>query len=264
MGRQIESKLNRLLGFRPRNVVLCSRWLVNQGYSRQLIKKYCDSAWLQKISHGAYSRVGDKIEWIGAVYALQNQLNYPIHVGGLSALEIYGLAQYLVIDKDKNPIKLYNTTEKKIRLPKWFTSVFQHIYYQHHLFVKQVGIETKAIDGINIFISSPERAILEVLDLVPNIFDFQHASELVENMRLIRPDKMQNLLQHCISYKTKRMLLYLADKHQLPFFSHIDIRKIDLGKGKRTIGIGGKYISKYKLSVPKLNDEQNDEEINYV
>ena len=58
--------------------------------------------------------------------------------------------------------------------------------------------------------------------------------------------------------------MYLADEHQLPSFSHLNIKQINLGKGKRVIGEGGRYIPQYKLSVPIINRETEEEDIGYV
>ena len=45
---------------------------------------------------------------------------------------------------------------------------------------------------------------------------------------------------------------YMAEKHQHQWLSELNYKKIDLGRGKRVIGVGGEYDSKYQLSVPKL------------
>lgn len=265
MNRLSGSKLNRLLATIPTNVAVTSQWLTENGYSRQLVKRYCDSGWLKKLGQGAYAKVGDTVKYPGAVFALQQQLNLPVHIGGLSALELHGLAQYVVFVTSDNPLYLYNTTADKKKLPKWFVTLFQNVtYLQHNLFDEQPGLETKAINDINVVVSIPERAILEVLDLVPNAFSFEHANEVIENLRLLRPVVMQEMLMQCSSIKVKRLFLYLAEEYQLPVFKYLEVKKFDIGRGKRVIGNGGIYIPQYKLSVPKLNREDDDKEIGNV
>lgn len=260
MSRQIKHKLNFLLQKWPKEAVITSQWLSENGYYRQLIKKYKDSGWLKEIGHGAYVRLNEDLTWPGALYALQKQLEFPVHLGGLSALEFYGIAQYIRFDKNNNQFVLFNTTDIVRALPTWFTKNFPGCQYiQKHLFDKDIGLELKDKAGMSIVISSAERAILEVLSQVPNKFSYTHAYELVENLQLLRPDKLQDLLEQCLSIKVKRLFLYFADAHQLPCFNKLDIDKIDLGKGKRVIGDGGNYITRYKISVPKIAGDEEEE-----
>ncbi len=264
MGILKESKLNQLLGQWLNGRVLTSSWLTQHGYSPQLVKKYCDNNWLKKLGTGAYIKIGDQLNWAGAVHALQIDLELPIHLGGLSALEFHGLAQNVVFDKKQIQFQLFNTTNKQHPLPLWFKKIFVKCYYaQRNLFDTEIGLDIKEINNIKLLVSSAERASLEMLALVPQNFDYEHAYNLVENLQLIRPKVMQELLERCLSIKTKRLFLYLADKHQLPCFSYLNIHKIDLGKGKRVIGVGGMYVPKYQLSVPVV-EQENVEGIEHV
>lgn len=259
MSRQLNDKLNSLLQEWPAGIVLTSRWLTDQGYSRQLLKKYSDRGWIRKVGHGAYVRLNDKLTWAGALHAIQQQLGLTIHFGGLSALEFLGFAQYIRFDAEKNQFYLFNTGDRAQLLPSWFVKAFPRSrYIQKHLFTEEIGLDIKVYSGISIQVSCAERAILEIISQVPNDFEYNHAYELVENLQLLRPDKMQQLLEMCSSIKVKRLFLYFADIHQLPCFKKIDTGKIDLGHGKRVIGDGGNYIAKYKLSVPRVagNDEE--------
>ena len=245
--------------------MLTTQWLTKNGYSKQLISRYCESGWLESIGHGAYTRSGDVLTWSGAIYALQHDLNLPIHVGGLSAIEQHGLAHNIVFDKEHRSLFFYNTEAQKRKLPSWFKKYFtQHVYIQRHLFTEEIGLEKKQIDNISVILSAPERAILELLDSVPNAFSYEHANNIIENLYLLRPDLLQALLEKCTSIKVKRLFLYLADKHQLPSFPHLDLKKISLGKGKRVIGSGGKYISQYKLAVPVIRSDSDEEDIGHV
>ena len=45
------------------------------------------------------ARAGDRVDWIGGVYALQQQLRLPIHIGGKTALEMQGYAHFLPLGK---------------------------------------------------------------------------------------------------------------------------------------------------------------------
>jgi hypothetical protein len=263
MSVQNQNKINQLLSQWQDGVIMTSRWLSQCGYSPQLLKKYETAGWVRKIGQGAYAKLKDEPSWPGGLVALQQQLNLPLHVGGLSALELHGLAQYIAFEETHQmKIFLYNTTEKRNNLPKWFADYFNNcIYYQAYLFENEIGLEEKSLQGIKLFVSSAERAIIELLALVPNIISYQHVYEISENLQLLRPDLMQKLLEQCKSIKAKRLFLYLADKHQLPCFSYLNVSRIDLGTGKRMISPGGHYVAKYQLAVPKNENDFGEDDV---
>ncbi|MBZ9786719.1 AbiEi antitoxin N-terminal domain-containing protein [Psychroflexus sp. CAK57W] len=55
------SKINRLLKLQPSGVVLISSWLVEQGYSPELLRKYRNSNWLTSIGTGAMIRENNQL-----------------------------------------------------------------------------------------------------------------------------------------------------------------------------------------------------------
>ena len=63
-------------------------------------------------------------------------------------------------------------------------------------------------------------------------------------------------MEKCESVKVKRVLLYLAEKLQLPFLKKINLKKIDLGKGKRVVCKSGVFDPKYSITVPRKAGEQ--------
>jgi hypothetical protein len=65
---------------------------------------------------------------------------------------------------------------------------------------------------------------------------------------------VQSLLETCKSIKVKRLFLHLADATHQPWADEIKLARIDLGKGKRVIAGGGKFDSKYNISVPKSKE----------
>jgi hypothetical protein len=76
----------------------------------------------------------------------------------------------------------------------------------------------------------------------------------IENLTQLRPKAIQALLEECHSIKVKRLFLHLSEQFNHPWFSSLDLTKIDLGKGKRVLAKGGKYFSKYKLSLPEIKE----------
>jgi hypothetical protein len=61
---------------------------------------------------------------------------------------------------------------------------------------------------------------------------------------------VEQLLESCKSVKVKRLFVYLAEDSGHRWLDRVDLAKVDLGRGKRVIGEGGHFVSKYQLSVP--------------
>lgn len=66
--------------------------------------------------------------------------------------------------------------------------------------------------GMPLTVSAPERAILELVDEVPERETFHQADVLVEGLRNLSPAShaTRRLPQH----KVKRLLLWLAERHE--------------------------------------------------
>lgn len=254
MSRPKNTKLNYILNQWPAGVLLTSKWLSEHGYYKQLVKLYCDNAWLRSVGRGAYARLNDEITWQGAVKAVQSQLQIAVHVGGLTALQLHGVSQYLTLNDTDPMFYLYNTTLEKTDLPAWFQQYFTHCHFERKkLFKNQIGLLNKDIGQVELNISSPERAILEVLALVPHKITLSHAHELMESLDRLRGDVMQELLESCLSIKVKRLFLYLAEKCNLSCFNELNLACLELGSGNRVIGEGGYYHAKWLLSLPLEN-----------
>lgn len=254
MYSQNSTKINRLLKNWPKGTLAVLCWLKKQGVSRQLAEVYCQSNWLSRLDNGVYKQSMDSIDWTGAVYTLQKQLSFEIHVGAKTALELSGMGHYLPLGGGGSRTLFISEKQK---VPRWFKRHFGkdiNLFFPKPLFSTwDVGLKEKDLGNYSILISSPERSIIECLYLVPNKLSLEHVAELMEKLRNLRPSLIQLLLESCRSVKVKRLFLYLAEMQQQPWFVRINTSHINLGKGKRVVGQGGKYISKYMISVPDLN-----------
>ncbi len=253
-------KLSTLLKTWPNGTVALQPWLQEQGVYRQLSQKYVLGGWVNKVGTGAFVRAGDKVHWQGGVYALQKELHLPLHVGGLSSLELLGSAHFIPMG---TPLHLYIYIHGKGPqvFPKWFSyfNQVQIVYLTQRLFRTVVGLQEYDCDAFTINIASRERAILEVLSLVPTQFSFEHSWLLVQGLATLRPELTQELLEQCRSYIAVRLFLYLAKKAQLPMFERLQIERLDLGVGYRKVGTGEEFSPEFKLYVPKLKLEGSDE-----
>jgi len=249
-------KLNTLMTRLQSGQVLTTEELEKQGISPNLAYWYVQSGWLERLSDKAYKKAGDNISWAGALSALQNQLSLSIHVGGKTALELLGQAHFIPLGDVKNVI-LFTIPSTKI--PRWFNKnnlwgtrfyIYKTVLFgQKHL---SLGLIERQIDSMKLILSSPERAVMEMLYLVPREQTFEEAKLLMENLAQLRPTVVQLLLENCFSIKVKRLFLHLAEQYQHSWVAELNLKKIYLGHGKRVIGKGGEYHSKYQLSLPKL------------
>lgn len=252
VGSQKEVKLNQIFKKWPRGTVAAQPWLESQGIYRQLVRKYLRSDWVERVGRGAYRLSGDRVSWTGGLFTIQSQLGLPIHAGARTALELQGFAHFLPIGKGAT-IWLFGNP--RTRLPAWFQSYGWDVrvrYVALDLFPtnRLAGLTDKDMGSHSIRLSSPARAIMEVLALVPQESDFEGAQLLMEGLTTLRPTLVQELLESCRSVKVKRLFMHLAEKSSHPWIEKLDRAKIDLGKGKRVIVAGGRFDSKYGITVP--------------
>ena len=251
MGIKKTTKLNKLLSNWPNGQVMTASYLASEGYSYQLLQKYIKSRWLHKIGQGAFNKLNSTETCHGVLNALKEQLKIKIHLGGLSSLEYYGFSHYVNSSQEKTCF-VYNDAHAVTRLPAWTQSLSINVrHVKKVIFKTDLGVVSKESDKINFSVSRPERAILELISLCPKLYSLQFVSEHVESLQLLDGRLVQALLEECKSVKIKRLFLYFADSLSLPCFNSLDVSKVDLGCGKRVIGSGGLYISKYKLSIPE-------------
>lgn len=243
-------KINKLIMDWPKGTVFVTKYLLDKGYDLNLLKRYRRSLWLKSIGTGALKQYQDNVNWQGAIYALQKQLDLTIHPGGKTALELTGFAHYLSNRMDR--IYLFGNRGEK--LPRWYLNYdweIQTHYTANQLFQDDTGLKPYKHRDFDMMVSSPERAILEMLYHFPEHHTFDECFNIMENLVGLQPSLCQNLLEQCNSVKVKRMFLFLAEHAEHSWLDSIDTRGIDLGNGKRVLVKNGVYVDKYKITVPK-------------
>lgn len=251
MNTVILSKINRLMTELPTGAVYLSKWMADHGYSYDLQKAYRKSNWLISIGSGAMVRSGDTINYLGAIYALQEYAKTSIHPGGKTALSLSGRSHYL----EMNSRKAIVFGAVKEQLPTWFVKhdwEMEIVYYTTSMLPPDIGLVDYMVGNFNIKISGAPRAIMECLYLANEAADFKECYELMEGLNNLVPQKVEALLSQCTSVKVKRLFLYFAEKAGHAWFKHIKMDKIDLGKGKRSLVKNGLYIAKYQMTVPQI------------
>jgi len=245
------------------------------GYSKGLLQQYNRSGWIRLIGKGAYARAETDstgiplknhkdLGWQGGLYALQAlNLNRAektagIHVAARTALELEGYAHYLS-QSEKQTVWLFS--EPGYRVPTWFR---KHDWgatvklYSPKLFSKPHpdSYSKKDWGSFVSIISSPERAIMELLELCPKYESLDHAKLVMENLAGLRSKLVSQLLQNCTSIKVKRLFLALSDMCGHAWLQDADLKNVELGSGKRILESGRALHPKYQVSVPKEEESR--------
>ncbi|KUG23047.1 ynd [hydrocarbon metagenome] len=240
----------------PKGVVLTASYLNSQGIDGQLLARYKKSGWLESIGDGAYVTRGDKVDWRGALSAMQSQLKLPVHCGARTALELQGYSHYAF--SQTRDVFLFGPSGQK--LPLWFLKHdwgVSFTYKMTSLFPDNLpaGYVDFPWGDLSIRISSPERAAMEMLYHVPAKQGFDEAMKIMESLLSLRPGLVQKLLESCASIKVKRLFLYMAQAANLPFAAKLNLKKVNLGKGDRTVVKSGRLDPQYRITVPRSGDK---------
>src|SRR3546814_2025182 len=90
--------LNRLVHELPERYVVDAAWLTRLGLSASSIRDYVERGWLERVGSRLYRRPepgdGGPVRWEIATLSLQTLLEVPVHVGGMTALELAGYWHY--------------------------------------------------------------------------------------------------------------------------------------------------------------------------
>lgn len=224
------SKLNALYTRLPPGMPLTSGDLAALGISADLAVHYVRAGWLARLSRGVFCRPNDTLALHPSLILLQRRLK-GLHVGGKSALDWYGVRQYVA---QQPVLQLYGWAAG--RLPEWFTERFPAEYHRKRLFDEQPG----ALLHAGPFekrsgapqVSAPERALLELLSDVGVRQPLQEARELVESAYSLRVDVLRELLQRCTSVKTVRLCLQLGREASLPWAAKLDPATLPTGSDR--------------------------------
>lgn len=267
-------KLNRLQRLLPTGLVVTAAWLTGHGYSSALLRKYVANGWLEQPARGIYRRPAGELLWQHLVISLQTLLETPVFVGGRTALEQQGFSHY-VSQTNAREVHLYFAVQP----PGWLRKVemkehlvlhktrrlfknTQMLSSGHWDSKRQAFLETNMTIPADLSLQSwgqwqwplvmskPERAVLELIDEVPEHESFHQADVLIEGLRTLSPRRMQTLLEECNSVKVKRLFLWFAERHQPAWLGELNLERIDLGSGKRSLTPGGKLDRKYLITVP--------------
>ena len=271
-----QTKLNWLEKHLPEGLLVDAAWLTQHGYSTSLRSQYVASGWLEQPVRRVYRRSRGSLSWQQALISLQVLLGHPLAVGGRTALELQGYAHYL--PRTEKEVHLYGPKPP----PRWLHELKLGVRFQYHndrtLFratpitggLTSLEPSAAARDSLSsnlqqsgltvhpwgqwdwpLVLSTPERAVLELLDELPHRESFHQADMLMEGLANLSPRRLQKLLADCRSVKVKRLFFFFADRHKHGWLKHLDSEAIDFGTGKRMLVKGGRLDPVRQITVPE-------------
>ena len=246
----------------PYGMLATRKWLLSKGLTAHSLDNAVKSEVLLPLANGVYSQYSRSLKWEGVVASLQRmesenkECTTRTVVGGLSAIGLAGLSQYLPLSATPS-INLYSQN----KLPVWVSRLSLPMrfvdYHTRRLWPESVvstGDYSKAYQWDEympaVQYSCPERALFELLMDVPSTVSFEHADELMQGLVNLSPRKLDKLLQVCKNVKVKRLFFWLAKRHSHAWLTRLDAKNYDLGSGKRVIAKSGKLDKEFLVTVP--------------
>ncbi len=89
------TKIKLILQKVPRNAVLFSSWLSNNGIDRKEQTSYMRSGWIERISQGVYKVAGETPTVYSILSSYNSQLDKRIHIGASTALDVRGYSHFV-------------------------------------------------------------------------------------------------------------------------------------------------------------------------
>ena len=275
MRHQRTHRLKPLLDKVPPGFMVDTPWLKAQGIDPKSIHNYVSSGWLERVIRGVYRRPlpegvqsssGTSSEIL--LLSLQRIMKCGVHLGGESALDLAGYAHYISLGSSPR-VHFYGHT------PSWL----KRLPTQTKIVIHRTALFSDDLTGIidadrdieeptqavNVWrwpirASSPERAILEAIDELPNHASFDKLDKIFEGLATLRPQQLMTLLTLCRSVKVRRLFFVFADRHQHTWRKYMSASKIDLGSGPRALVKGGRLHPAYRIYVPKDFAPTNEDE----
>ena len=116
--------------------------------------------------------------------------------------------------------------DQPARLPSWLDGVVAVRYRVAHIFAPDLPV------------SSPERALLELLSETGSFESLEEVRQLVESTRNLRLPLLDQLLSHLTRIKVVRLAALLAAELALPWAELAQQHSRRLGGGRRWVAVG--------------------------
>lgn len=262
MSTQTEDKLKNTLEALPQGFLVDSAWLEAHNVSRFLTQKYVKRGWLERVARGVFRRpapnttLSNTLDWKTCLLSMQHIMHNEIHVGGTTALGLQGYDHYLRLGSSA-PVWVYGDA-----IPSWLGKLPLNASIETRnmsLFTDpSLGLTKDDIDAAKTLpwdwklkMSAPERAVMEVMDELPDHESFHNLDLVFESLTTLRPKTLSSLLHSCKKIKVKRLFFVFADRHDHAWRKRLNPEEFNLGTGDRALVKGGKIHPRYRIMVPE-------------
>lgn len=262
MNTEMTGKLQKVLNAVPNGYLVDAKWLTQNGIAYETFRDYVNRGWLIRVAQGVFQRPDGNpvseapIDWRACLLSLQHIIKRNLHVGGTTALAEQGYSHYLPLGQTP-PVWVYGSD-----IPNWLVKLPLNckvrtrkltLFADVSLGLTEglVGNDDMTPNGLQLIASTPERAILEAIDELPDDESFHNLDMIFEGLTTLRPRLLTELLKSCRKIKTKRLFFVFADKHNHAWNKQLDTASFNLGKGDRALINGGKIHPRYRIMVPK-------------
>ena len=189
--------------------------LARLGVSVSLAHEYVKGGWLEKLGRGVFMFAGDELKRNETLAFMESRIP-GLHVAAKTALAWHGYRHNIAM---KEKVILWGS--RRADLPDWLKERFPARYSSASLFDDDLPTDTGITrlpefpDGPRV--SSPERALLEMLSEVGVHQEVEEARSIMEGVRQLRARQLELLLSHCRMVKAVRLCVAWARELDLPW-----------------------------------------------
>ena len=199
----------------PRESPFDTHTLKGLGISPALANYYVKSGWIIRLGRGAFAFPNITLDKYLSIKMISNSLK-NIHVGGKTALAWHGFRHNI---PGRERIVLWGS--ERGRLPDWFTKQFLSRYVSKNIFDSSLppgfGLHTIPERPDGPLVSTPERALLELLGEIGQAEEVEESRNIFEMLFSLRAVELSTLLQHCTRVKVTRLCIKWSTDLGLPW-----------------------------------------------
>lgn len=199
----------------PRESPFDTHTLKGLGISPALANYYVKSGWIIRLGRGAFAFPNITLDKYLSIKMISNSLK-NIHVGGKTALAWHGFRHNI---PGRERIVLWGS--ERGRLPDWFTKQFLSRYVSKNIFNSSLppgfGLHTIPERPDGPLVSTPERALLELLGEIGQAEEVEESRNIFEMLFSLRAVELSTLLQHCTRVKVTRLCIKWSADLGLPW-----------------------------------------------
>lgn len=225
-----------LLAEAPRGTPLSTSWLASKGLEAKHASYLAATGWLLRLGRGVYALPGDTLDRDASVAFLATVIP-GLHVAGQTALSWRGVRHQIAFDET---LVLWGNSPAN--LPAWFTERFRARYQSTLLFDARMptalGISSTPAGRPDLPVSTPERALLELLSDVGRQYALASVRDLMASTTALRIIVLEELMGHLKRIKVARLADELAESLDLPWKDVARRASMRLGGGRRWVAVG--------------------------